>query len=97
MFIAGLAAVTYTMRSVGVSAAVLAEPIVRWAAPLTAAVLASLTVSGTMAASAGTLTIDARLAAVVVAGLATIRGVALLPTLILAVVTAAAIRLMAGT
>jgi hypothetical protein len=85
--------VTYLLRVVALLAPALVDRLDEWAEPLTAAVLASLVVSGTFAVN-GTLAIDARLVGLGIAAAAAALRAPLLVTLVAAVAGAAVFRLV---
>lgn len=85
--------VTYLLRVVALLAPALVDRLDEWAEPLTAAVLASLVVSGTFAVN-GTLVIDARLVGVGIAAAAAALRAPLLVTLVAAVAGTAVFRLV---
>ena len=85
--------VTYLLRVVALLAPALVDRLDEWAEPLTAAVLASLVVSGTFAVN-GALVIDARLVGLGIAAAAAALRAPLLVTLVAAVAGAAVFRLV---
>jgi hypothetical protein len=85
--------VTYLLRVVALLAPALVDRLDEWAEPLTAAVLASLVVSGTFAVN-GTLVIDARLVGLGIAAAAAALRAPLLVTLVAAVAGTAVFRLV---